>query len=221
MVEKTSIFNSDVFGFLGIAFGSISGVIIALINSKKNKDTGKKSNVLDLQDHDIFNTLKRVDYEVLSMKFYTDKKYDRVKTAMCKDFTHFKVKRCGELMLDIIKTHGVSEMNKDKLKSFIVDSQMQMHKNYIKDVKKLWLSKGVESNDIDYVLRLFDSFRYDVIKSFDHRITSIFGTGYYKTNFSILLAVLDMWAMGIDLLPRDMQTTFENLNGKFKDLSYV
>jgi hypothetical protein len=30
-----------------------------------------------------------------------------------------------------------------------------------------------------------------------------------------------MWAMGIDLLPRDMQTTFESLNGKFKNLKYI
>ena len=29
-----------------------------------------------------------------------------------------------------------------------------------------------------------------------------------------------MWAMGVDLLPKDMQTTFENLNGKFKDIKY-
>jgi len=27
--------------------------------------------------------------------------------------------------------------------------------------------------------------------------------------------------MGIDLLPRDMSTTFESLNGKFKDIKYL
>jgi len=35
-----------------------------------------------------------------------------------------------------------------------------------------------------------------------------------------VLAIFDMWAMGIDLLPKDMQTTFENLNGTFKDIKY-
>jgi hypothetical protein len=29
-----------------------------------------------------------------------------------------------------------------------------------------------------------------------------------------------MFAMGIDLLPKDMQTTFEALNGKFKKINY-
>jgi hypothetical protein len=29
-----------------------------------------------------------------------------------------------------------------------------------------------------------------------------------------------MWAFGIDMLPRDMQTTFETLNGRFKKIKY-
>tara|TARA_R110002012_G_scaffold60069_2_gene157158 strand:- start:157 stop:825 length:669 start_codon:yes stop_codon:yes gene_type:complete len=212
---------SDIFGFLGIAVGSLSGIVIAFINSKRNKEKNKKpSKISDLKDHDIFNTLKRTQYEVRSMKFYTDKKFDRVKTAMCYDFTKYKVKHCGLLMLEVAETTGIDKMNKDKLKTFIIENQMQMHTNYIKEVRKHWASKDINEKDIDYVLRLFDSFRYDVIKSFDHRITSIFGASYYDTNFSILLAVFDMWAMGIDLLPRDMQTTFESLNGKFKNLNY-
>ena len=221
MIAGTNVNSGDLFGFLGIAVGSLSGIVIAFINAKKNKKKNAKDCVVsDLKDHDIFNTLKRTQYEVRSMKFYTDKKFDRVKTAMCYDFTKYKVKHCGLLMLEVAETTGIDSMNKDKLKTFIIENQMQMHTNYIKEVRKHWASKDINDNDIDYVLRLFDSFRYDVIKSFDHRITSIFGASYYESNFSILLAVFDMWAMGIDLLPRDMQTTFESLNGKFKNLNY-
>ena len=221
MIAGTNVSSGDLFGFLGIAVGSLSGIVVAFINSKKSK---KKENrtplVAELRNHDIFNTLKRIDYEVKSMKFYTDKKFDRVKTAMCYDFTKYKVKHCGLLMMEIAETTGIDSMNKDKLKAFIIENQMQMHTNYIKEIRKHWANKDIPDNDVDYVLRLFDSFRYDVIKSFDHRITSIFGASYYDSNFSILLAVFDMWAMGIDLLPRDMQTTFESLNGKFKNLNY-
>jgi len=221
MVTGINLGSGDFFGFLGITIGSLSGIVVAFINSKKNKKKNNKdSKVSDLRDHDIFNTLKRTQYEVRSMKFYTNKKYDRVKTAMCYDFTKYKVKHCGLLMLEVAETTGIDSMNKDRLKAFIIENQMQMHTNYIKEIRQHWASKDIRDTDIDYVLRLFDSFRYDVIKSFDHRITSIFGASYYETNFSILLAVFDMWAMGIDLLPRDMQTTFESLNGKFKDLNY-
>ena len=168
--------NNDLFGFLGIAIGSLSGIAVAFINSRKNKKKKDCSSlIIDLKDHDIFNTLKRTQYEVRSMKFYTDKKFDRVKTAMCYDFTKYKVKHCGLLMMEIVETNGVDEMNKDKLKAFIIENQMQMHTNYIKEIRQHWANKDIKDTDVDYVLRLFDSFRYDVIKSFDHRITSIFG----------------------------------------------
>tara|TARA_R110002012_G_scaffold114701_6_gene261535 strand:- start:1448 stop:2122 length:675 start_codon:yes stop_codon:yes gene_type:complete len=223
MIERISSLSADFLGFLSIAVGSLSGVAIAFINLKKSKEDApeKKERLLsDLLSHDVFNTLKRVEYEVSNIKFYTSKEYDRVKTAMCYDFTKYKVKQCGESMADLIKIDGISSMDKDKLKSLIISSQMQMHRDYIKTIREHWESKGISAKDVDYVIRLFDSFRYDVIKSFDHRITSIFSASYYDSNFDILLAVFDMWAMGIDLLPRDMQTTFENLNGKFKNLNY-
>lgn len=219
MIAGTNVNSGDIFGFLGIAVGSLSGIVVAFINSKRSSLRRPKK-AIHLKNHDIFNTLKRTEYEVKSMKFYTDKKFDRVKTAMCYDFTKYKVKHCGLLMSEMIETNGIDSMNKDKLKAFIIENQMQMHANYIRDIRRHWSDKNISEEDIDYVLRLFDSFRYDVIKSFDHRITSIFGASYYNTNFEILLAVFDMWAMGIDLLPRDMQTTFESLNGKFKNLKY-
>ena len=35
-----------------------------------------------------------------------------------------------------------------------------------------------------------------------------------------MLSIFDMWAMGVDLLPKDMNTTFESLNGRFKSINY-
>ena len=95
-----------------------------------------------------------------------------------------------------------------------------MHEAYIVDIKEEWAYKGVKVDDIDYVIRLFEKFRYDVVASFENRINAIFANEDYDSNFKLMLAVFEMWSMGIDLLPRDMSTTFEALNGKFKDLKY-
>jgi len=67
---------------------------------------------------------------------------------------------------------------------------------------------------------LFDKFRYDVVVSFQNRIDGIFASSYHKNNFEKILACYEMYAMGIDLLPKDMQTTFEALNGRFADINY-
>jgi len=124
-------------------------------------------------------------------------------------------------MKNLLNTRNIDNMNKDKLKLFVLDEQRLMHEEYINSIIKEWKLKGIQPEDIDYIVRLFEKFRYDVVVSFEHRVNSIFGNSYNDTNFSLMLAVFEMWAMGVDLLPRDMQTTFESLNGKFKNLKYI
>ena len=186
---------------------------IKSIFSKKEK----KRLIIGLENHDVFSTLDRVRNEVANLKFYTHGEYDKVKTRMCYDFTKHKSIKCSARMLEIVRTKDIDTMDRDKLKKFILIEQGDMHREYIKAIRIEWDLKGVSPQDVDYVIHLFEKFRYDVIVSFEHRINSIFGSTYNKDNFALMLAVLEMWAMGIDLLPRDMSTTFESLNGKFKD----
>tara|TARA_R110000803_G_scaffold205628_1_gene272431 strand:- start:3197 stop:3850 length:654 start_codon:yes stop_codon:yes gene_type:complete len=206
---------------LGIAIGSISGIIIALINSGGktffNKDSKK---IAELKSHDVFVTMHRVLNEVHHTRFYTDKKFDKVKTKMCYDFTKYKVENCEEHMLALLTTAGIDKMSSDKLKLLITQSQIDMHLDYVAAIKADWLARGIPIDDVEYIVHLFETFRYDVVNSFEHRITAIFGSTFHSTNFEKVLAVFNMWAMGIDLLPRDMETTFENLNGKFKNVPY-
>lgn len=185
------------------------------------KKKQKKRLIIDLENHDVFSTLVRVRNEVANLKFYTHGEYDKVKTRMCYDFTKHKSMKCSSRMLDIIRTRGIDDMDRDELKRLILSEQNYMHLEYIKAIRIEWDLKGVDPKDIDYVIHLFEKFRYDVIVSFEHRINSIFGSTYNKNNFTLMLAVFEMWAMGIDLLPRDMSTTFESLNGKFKDIKYL
>ncbi len=190
---------------------------IKSIFSKKEK----KRLIIGLENHDVFSTLDRVRNEVANLKFYTHGEYDKVKTRMCYDFTKHKSIKCSARMLEIVRTRNIDSMDRDELKRLILDEQNYMHMEYIKAIRIEWDLKGVEPKDVDYVIHLFEKFRYDVIVSFEHRINSIFGSSYNKDNFALMLAVLEMWAMGIDLLPRDMSTTFESLNGKFKDIKYL
>ena len=173
-----------------------------------------------LIDHDIFSTFSRVVGEVSNMRFYTRNEYDKTKSRMCHDFARQKSISCQFLMKDIINTKGISEMSTDTLKKLILERQTQMHIHYVKEIRTLWLSRGISPENVDHVIALFEGFRFDVVQSFEHRISAIFGSSFHPNNFERILAVFDMWAMGIDLLPKDMKTTFETLNGKFKDIDY-
>ena len=187
---------------------------------KTKKSPPKKNKIISLKNHDVFPTMNRVRNEVAMMKFYTDKKFDRVKTLMCFDFTNHKTIQCSKRMEDIVKISKIDTMDRNTLKKLVFDEQNLMHQGYIESIKKEWRGRGIEENDIDYVIQLFEKFRYDVVASFENRINAIFSNTHYVTNFDLMLAIFEMWAMGIDLLPRDMSTTFESLNGKFKNLKY-
>ena len=176
--------------------------------------------IISLQNHDVFPTMNRVKNEVGTMKFYTGKEFDRVKTLMCYDFTKHKVAHCSKRMKAIIEVPNIDAMSRNALKKLVFDEQNLMHQDYIEAIKKEWDIRGVDRDDIEYVIHLFEKFRYDVVASFENRINGIFSNDNYNTNFKLMLAVFEMWSMGIDLLPRDMLTTFESLNGKFKNLTY-
>ena len=195
---------------------SIMKLILDLLSKKKNK----KQRIEDLLLHNVFVTLDRATHEVKVMKFYTNKQYDKVKSRMCYDFTKSKSRTCAMHMKNLARFPKLETMSNTELKKFIIEAQNLMHKDYVKNTKNLWLSKGIPEEDVDHVIHLFETFRYDVVSSFEHRIESIFGSSFHRTNFDKTLAVFDMWAMGIDLLPRDMQVTFEGLNGKFKNIKY-
>jgi len=194
---------------------SISNSVIKLLKSKK-----KITRIEDLLEHNVFNSLEAVSQEVKVMKFYTHKDYDRVKSIMCYDFTKSKAKVCASHMREMLLNPRLRKMKNIELKNFIIDAQNNMHKEYVGSVKQIWMSKGIAEEDVNYVIHLFEVFRYDVIASFTKSIESIFGSGFHHSNFDKILAVLNMWSMGIHLLPKDMQITFENLNGKFKDIKY-
>jgi hypothetical protein len=178
-----------------------------------------KLTVKSLEHHDLFNTCTRVKKEVSLMKFYTHGKYDITKSKMCNDFTRYKIKVCTEAFQNILK-EDIEGMNPDAFKSYILDKQMEMHITYIESITKDWRSRGIKEDDIKYVIQLFETFRYDVVKAFEYRINSIFSSVSHKNNNRRLLAIFEMWAFGIDMLPRDMQTTFETLNGRFKEIKY-
>ncbi|MFY8170047.1 MAG: hypothetical protein ACOVK2_02905 [Candidatus Fonsibacter sp.] len=188
-----------------------------LFNRFKEKKDNRK--IVDLVNHDIFNTCNRVDREISFMKFYTNGEYDATKTKMCIDFANHKVRVCKVRFKNFL-SKDIDKVSYDELKSIILEDMTSIHEEYIEDIKKFWLKKGIKLEDVNYVIALFERFRYDVIVSFQHRIDAIFATEYYNSNFDKVLACYDTFAMGIDLLPKDMLITFEALNGKFKSIKY-
>ena len=138
---------------------------------------------------------------------------------MCKDFVKYKIKICTKGFEDILKVN-IEGITPDAFKKYIIDAQNKMHVNYINAIREDWRGRNISEDNIKYVVELFETFRYDVVKAFEYRINSIFSSTSHTNNTRRLLAIFEMWAFGIDILPRDMHTTFETLNGIFKEIDY-
>ena len=192
----------------------ITAWVTSLIKSKE-----KIQEIKALKSHDLFSTLQRVKQEAMFLKFYSHGKYDETKSRMSADFVRFKCLVCYEKFEEFLD-NDFSKISNDELKQLMLSSMWTMHGEYVRQIKEHWLDKGIEKNNVDYVIELFERFRHDVVVSFQHRIDSIFSCEHYNNNFEKILATYNVFAMGIDLLPKDLQTTFENINGKFTSINY-
>ena len=188
--------------------------LISLIKSKE-----KVQDIKSLKSHDIFPTLERVKREALFLKFFSHGKYDETKSRMSSDFVKFKCDVCYEKFEDFLD-NDFSKLSSDELKQLILASLWNMHEIYIDKIRTHWLSKGISKEEVDYVIELFEVFRHGVVLGFQHRTEAIFSCEHYDTHFSKILACYNVYAFGIDLLPKDLQDTFEAINGKFTNIKY-
>lgn len=189
------------------------GKLLSRISYKKDEQ------IKDLIHHDLFNTFRNARNKVKNMKFYSHGKYDVIKTKMCVDFTLFKTTVCAERFEKFVE-RDFGKMTVDELKNEILDEMSNMHIEYIDKITAHWINKGLNTEDVYYIVELFERFRFDVVEAFATRIDAIFSASYHSSHFKKMLACFDMVAMGVDLLPKDMQTTFESLNGRFANLEY-
>lgn len=200
----------------------IFGILVYYFHKDISKLIGKKEvkeDIKDLKSHNLFSTLTRVKNEAMFLKFFSHGKYDVTKSKMCSDFVKFKCDVCYQKFSEFLDSE-IDKLSTDELKNIVLSDMWAMHNEYINQIKIHWLSKGIKSEDIDYAIELFEKFRHDVVLSFQHRIDAIFSCEHYNNNFKKILATYEMYAMGIDLLPKDLLTTFETINGKFADIKY-
>ncbi len=192
----------------------ISAWLTSLVKRKE-----KVQDIKSLKSHDIFSTLERVKQEALFLKFFSHGSFDETKSRMCTDFVRFKCLVCHDKFAEFLD-NDFSKVSSSELKQLVLASLWDMHGKYIEKIRNHWLSKGINKDDVDYVIQLFESFRYPVVMGFNHRVDAIFSCEHYDNHFKKILACYNIFSFGIDLLPKDLQDTFEAINGKFYNIKY-
>lgn len=184
------------------------------IQRKKNSDEIKT-----LIYHDIFNVISNVRKEVKRTKFETEGTYDEAKTLMFRDFMEFKLLCIYGGYKTYLK--GLKkDVKSDALKTSMLKMINSLVEDYTEQTYTHFLRKGIPSSDADYVIELFEKWRFETIKSLSNRINGIFASDFHSGAFEQLLACLEVTSMAIELIPKDGIASFDEMNGRFLKLKY-
>lgn len=180
---------------------------------------GKNEKIKSLLNHDLFNTTEIVKRECLTIKFTTDGEFDSAKTKMFHDFMTFKLDVIND-EFSLLLQKNLNDVSKDELKMILLSSINVTVTDYIQKTRSHFIEKGITKEDADYCIELFEEWRIDTIKSLIDRINSIFSSDFHYTNFEKLLGSFEVFSMAISLIPKDGAMSFEDMNGRFKNLKY-
>jgi len=172
-----------------------------------------------LIDHDIFNTIERVRTTIKHITFDTHGEYDKAKSLMFHDFMEFKLDVVQDMFTDYIKTLP-SDVSFNALKNGLFILSGDVVEEYLRRTEEHFLKKGVSPADTNYVLMLFEQWRAETLESVGYRINSVFASTLHTGKFEKLLGSLEAFSIAIDLIPKDGIASFEEMNGRFKDLNY-
>ena len=185
-----------------------------LVKKQKNNESLSK-----LVNHDIFNVIEQVRYDIKRVIFHTHGTIDKNKTRIFCDFMNFKLDSVTNNFIDFLSKVD-KQTDKDELKKELLDMLSDTVEEYTEHTRIHFLNKGLSVEDCDYIILLFEKWRYDTIKSLVSRINNIFASDFHSNNFERLLASFEVASMAIELIPKDGVNSFEEINGRFKEIIY-
>lgn len=170
-----------------------------------------------LKNHDVFNLIELIRRECHIQKFYTDKKLDHTKTKMFKDFMDFKLNSISEHFMLLTK-EGAKCDTPMELKVLILNTVRYITEEYMDNTKLHFIARGINMRDANYVIDVFEAWRLPTIKAVGERVNSIFSSPFHKDNYSRMLAFFEIISIAVELIPRDGVASFDEINGKFKEI---
>jgi len=179
----------------------------------------KKKQLKSLINNDIFNTIDRVRSITKHTTFENHGKIDNNKSLMFQDFMTFKLDAVENQFRSFLENIQ-EDINVDALKSDIFNLANNIVEEYISNTKEHFYGKGIGHEDCEYIVDLFEKWRFETIDSVAYRVNSIFASTSHTGKFEKLLGSLEAFSIAIHLIPKDGIASFEEMNGRFKDLNY-
>ena len=177
------------------------------------------NDIKDLKNHDVFNAIEQTRYDIKRTFFKTSGEIDRNKTRIFCDFMNFKLDAISK-NFDLFLSKVDNKTPKDQVKKMLLDMLSDTVDEYTQKTRKHFLDKKLSVDDCDYIINLFEEWRFDTIKSLVSRVNNIFASDFHSNNFERLLASFEVSSMAIELITKDGVCSFNEMNGRFKRIVY-
>lgn len=207
--------------YFGEAFYVIGTIIVAVLSANKERVIRYLKRAFEshtsLSSHDLFTIIN--DKQINSLK-YIKFENSPVKTKMIRDFLHIKLSVIEDRTLEFVKDRKKTKLRDEDLYKACVD----LFLGIVEEHDRLWLEhftkKGVDEETIEYIVTTFNKWHRDTVESIQARMNSVFRSGFYKTSYQKIVAMLEVFAFSIDLVCKEGVKSFEEMNGKLESVEY-
>lgn len=177
-----------------------------------------------LINHNVFNVIEEVRNDIKRVEFFIDldhKTNDVTKEKMFIDFMNHKLDSVSKNTLSFMKKEEeLVKLSKTELHNTTIGLIHTITNEYMAQAKSTFINKGLTVQDAEYIIDLFEEWRYDTIKAMKYQIEYLFSSEYHSTNYDILLNILEIFSFSILLVPKDGIQSFNEFNGKFSSIKY-
>ncbi len=197
------------------SLASIIGGVSYLFKNKIRRMLTKKKSLKKLLYHDMFITADNVKGKVDNITCLTKGREDVVKTRLLHILIDLKIKSVkngfGNLLLD----KSIENMNGQRLKFQISKTLNAIVDEYNTDAFVVFVSMGINEKDARHFINGYEKHRAYIVEGFLDRLESITLNNSYKTNHDKLSAVLEVIAISLYVIPNDVISAMEEVNGRY------
>ena len=179
------------------------------------KEIKQSQKIAKLKHHRFFNVCDSVEARITNMSFITDGDIDIPKTKMMHELITLKNEAMQKHIANLVNTRGIDDWGVYELQFEFKKALGELVKEYNEKALKSFVKKGISHSDADFLIQNYEDYRSMMVEAFIDSIDSVLMNSDYHTNFDKVNTLLEICCVAIAVIPRDVRSSFEAVNGRY------
>lgn len=187
-----------------------------IVESVKNLQRPKTKKKIDsLIYHRFFTVCDEVERIILGMSFITKGAFDKTKTKMMHTLIQMKCATMKKHFTKLLLSPEIDSWGHLELQAKFKFTLMEVVKDYNEEALTTYVKWGIDYDDANFLINTYEEYRACMVSVFIDGIDSILMNTDYEGNFNKVNTLMETCCIAIGVIPRDVQSSFEAVNGRF------